>query len=148
MEILTNNPNQTKKTGFLFAKEVLKESLAKNSIVLGLKGDLGSVKTTFLQGFDKGLGIKDKILSPTFIVMKRFKIKKPGFESFYHVDCYRTQGKKDLLSLGLKEIVSRPGNVVAVEWADKIKKALPPKTVFINIYFIEENKRRIVFNYE
>jgi len=70
----TTHPNQTKKLGKIVAKKILKIKRKRKAQVLGLEGDLGGGKTTFLQGFAKGLGIKEKILSPTFILMRKFQI--------------------------------------------------------------------------
>ena len=72
----TTSYKQTQKFGENFAKEILKLQPQKQAIVLALHGNLGGGKTTFLQGFAKGLGIKEKILSPTFVIMKRFDIRK------------------------------------------------------------------------
>ena len=145
MEILTLSPNQTKKTGEALAKELIGESLRKKAFVLALEGELGGGKTTFLQGFAMGLGIKDKILSPTFVLMKRFVMKKNknGFKDFYHLDCYRIENPKDILSLDFKKIISNPRNVMAIEWADRIKKILPKDTLILKFDFINKTKRRI-----
>ena len=134
----TTSYKQTQKLGENFAKEILKLPLQKSAVVLGLSGNLGGGKTTFLQGFAKGLGVKDKVLSPTFVVMKRFG-------RFYHFDCYRFDKPEDALELGWKEIVSNPKNIVAVEWPKKIKKVLPKDTILINFKFIDKNKREIKF---
>jgi len=114
MEIkcLSKDPGQTKKLGEILAKEILKEKKQKKAFVLGLKGGLGGGKTTFLQGFARGLGIKEKITSPTFIIMKKFS-------NFYHFDCYRIRKPKELLDLGFKEIISNPRNIVAIEFINK-----------------------------
>ena len=145
MEIITNNSNQTKKLGGFLAKK-LKRGTRKRALVLGLKGDLGGGKTTFLQGFAKGLGIKQKILSPTFLIMKRFELKNTTikqFSNFYHFDCYRINKSKEILDLGFKTIISNPKNIVAIEWAEKIKKFLPKNTTWINFEFVDKNKREI-----
>jgi tRNA threonylcarbamoyladenosine biosynthesis protein TsaE len=144
LKYLTKNPSQTKKLGELLAKKFLKEKKQKRARVLGLEGELGGGKTTFLKGFAKGLGIKEKILSPTFIIMKRFAIYRLPFTNFYHIDCYRIQKPKELLILGFKEIISSPKNIVAVEWADKVKKILPKETTWIKFRFINKNKRQIL----
>lgn len=136
-EYLTTSPLQTKKLGQTLAKNLLKKSSSKRTLVFGLVGDLGGGKTTFLQGFVKGLGIKQRILSPTFIIIRRIK-------NFYHVDCYRIQKPKELLSLGFQEIINKPGNVVAVEWADKVKSILPKNTIWLSFSFVDKNKRKIV----
>ncbi len=132
----TASPAQTKGVGEVLAKEIFKNRPGKSAKVLGLVGDLGGGKTTFLQGFAKGLGIKEKITSPTFVIMKRFK-------NFYHIDCYRIKKPKELSDLGFKKIISNPENIVAVEWADRIKKILPKGTIWLNFKFIDNKTRKI-----
>ena len=142
MEIkcLSKSPGQTKKLGETLAKEILKEKKQKKAFVLGLKGDLGGGKTTFLQGFARGLGIKEKITSPTFIIMKKFS-------NFYHFDCYRIRKPKELLDLGFKEIISNPQNIVAIEWAEKVRKILPKEVLILTFEFINKRTREIVLKY-
>jgi len=145
MKILTKNPSQTKKAGEFLAKEISKTNFRK-SIVLALVGDLGGGKTTFVKGLAKGFGIKEKILSPTFVILKRFKISGSMFQNFYHIDCYRLQKPKEILPLGFKKIVSNPRNFVVIEWAEKLKKILPKKVFKINFKFVGKNIRRIEFH--
>jgi tRNA threonylcarbamoyladenosine biosynthesis protein TsaE len=150
MEIkcLSKSAGQTKKLGESLAKELLKEKEQKGAFVLGLEGDLGGGKTTFLQGFARGLGIKQKILSPTFIIMRKFEIRNSKFKYFYHIDCYRIQKVKEILDLGFKEILSRPENIVAVEWAEKISKILPKDILTLEFEFINKETREIVLKYQ
>jgi len=162
-KILSQNPSQTKKIAKILAKEILSMRKAqpsptargmqmrpceflnqrKRAFVLGLVGDLGGGKTTFLQGFAKGLGIKEKILSPSFVIFRKFKVKSLRFKVFYHIDCYRIKKPKEILDLGFKEIVSDPKNIVAIEWADRIKKFLPNDVLTLKFEFIDKTKRRI-----
>jgi len=144
---ITKNTSQTRKIGEILASEILKSlSKGRGAFVIGLIGDLGGGKTTFLQGFAKGLNIKEKILSPTFVILKRFKIKHHTFKEFYHIDCYRIKKSKDILDLGLKEAVCDSGNIVAIEWADKIKSIIFRKSIIIKFNFIDDKTREIVFN--
>lgn len=147
MEFLTKNPKETEKLGEILAREILKSSF-KKAIVLGLKGDLGGGKTTFLKGFAKGLGIKEKILSPTFIILKKFNIKHrtSNFKHFYHLDCYRIERPKEILDLGFKEIIQNPKNIVAIEWAEKIEKILPKNKILILFKFLDKKKRTILIS--
>ena len=167
----TNNSIQTKKLGERLAKDILKAFPRKKAVVLGLKGDLGAGKTTFLQGFAKGLGIKQKVLSPTFMIIKKYKIRGLRVEgrkseerqirglrtegrelstfyflpsTFYHIDCYRIQNSKEILELGFKKIISNHCNIVAIEWSEKIQKALPKQMIVLKFEFINENKRKII----
>ena len=126
----------------------IKSASQRGAIVLGLQGDLGAGKTTFLQGFAKGLGIKEKILSPTFVIYKKFKINiVPKNERsfifwhkyFYHFDCYRINKPEEILELGFREIVSNPKNIVAIEWSKRIKKLLPKNLILIKFRFIDKN---------
>ncbi len=141
-EYLTNSAKETQKLGKDFAQEVTQEvlKLHKNNqaVVLSLSGNLGGGKTTFLQGFFEGLDIKEKILSPTFVILKRFK-------NFYHIDCYRLNNPEEILELDFKEIISNPKNIVAIEWPEKIKKYLPENIIKIKFEFIDEDKRKIIF---
>lgn len=133
----TCNSRQTKKLGESLAKPLLKNRTEGRALVLGLTGDLGGGKTTFLQGFAKGLGITSRILSPTFIIMRRT-------DNFYHIDCYRLGRPEELSALGFKKITGDSANVIAVEWADMVKKIMPRRTVWIEFKFIDKNQREIV----
>lgn len=140
---ITNNLSETKKIGRKLAKKILSFSDRKNAFVIALKGDLGSGKTTFLQGFAKGLGIQEKILSPTFVIFKKF----PFFadkRNFYHIDCYRIQNSKEILDLGFKQMISDPKNIIAIEWAERIEDILPKDTLTLEFEFINKTKRKII----
>lgn len=153
----TTNFKQTQKLGKSFAKKILNLPPKKTAVVLGLTGNLGGGKTTFLQGFAKGLGIKDKITSPTFVIYKKFSIKAkiqcPTPNTYYHFDCYRINNPKEILGLGFREIISNPKNIVAIEWPERIKKIIPKGSIEINFGFAGfgqgkkngKNKREINF---
>ena len=154
---ITTSYKKTQELGESLAKKIIKNGLYKKAVVLGLRGNLGGGKTTFLQGFAKGLGVKEKILSPTFVIQKRFKIKDLRFKNFYHIDCYRLENEKparnashsdaggDILALDFKKIISDPENIVAIEWPEKIKKVLPKNIILIKFKFVDENKREVGF---
>ncbi|MBI2018479.1 tRNA (adenosine(37)-N6)-threonylcarbamoyltransferase complex ATPase subunit type 1 TsaE [Candidatus Daviesbacteria bacterium] len=125
----------------------LAKKLAKNfqGGVIGLFGELGAGKTMFTQGFAQGLGIKEKIISPTFILIRQHQI--PNSNNFlFHVDLYRLEKLKDLKQLGLHDTWSNPKNIVLIEWAGKIKKILPKNTTKITIAKLEGNKRLITID--
>lgn len=134
--IITNSYEETQKLGADFAQKL-------NSIpVLALYGDLGSGKTTFIQGLAKGLGIKNKIISPTFIIMRTYEA---NLKTFYHLDLYRIKDEKDIKDLGLTEIMNDIQNIVAIEWPEKIKSLLPQKRLDIFFEYLDENKRKITY---
>jgi len=144
---LAKNPSQTKQIGKRLAQKILKGKPQKTASVVKLFGDLGAGKTTFLQGFAKGLEIKEKILSPTFVLMRKIRLGKSkgkdssaSFKYFYHIDCYRIKEGKDLLDLGLKEIISQPENIIAIEWAEKAKEALPENALSVTIGYLDKTQ--------
>jgi len=137
MEIVTKSAKETQRVGMFLAEEFIKNKPDKNkAVVVALEGDLGGGKTTFIQGFAKGLGIKDKITSPTFVIMKKYNF-------LYHIDCYRIKNK-DLLELDFNEIISNNCNFIVIEWAERVKKILPKNTLWLKFEYIDKNKRKIL----
>jgi tRNA threonylcarbamoyladenosine biosynthesis protein TsaE len=130
---ITEDSKQTKKLGEILAEEI------KGGAVICLSGDLGAGKTTFTQGLLKGLKARGPYTSPTFVIMKKYK------KNIFHFDAYRV-GAKDILNLGWEEIVANKKNVIIVEWADRIKKIIPKKSLWINFEWQGEEKRKIIFN--
>lgn len=125
------------------AKKIIKQPLANRAVVLALQGDLGAGKTTFLQGFARGLGIKEKILSPTFVIMKKFKMSE--LRNLYHFDCYRVDNPQEILDLGFNEIIADSNNIVAIEWAERIKKILPRNCLVISFELVDITRRKLTF---
>src|SRR5438874_1292700 len=110
-KIITNSSEETQKLGFDLAKK-----MSKNHNIFALHGDLGSGKTTFIQGLARGLGIDKRIISPTFIIMRTYKTgirnQESGINNFYHVDLYRINDEKGVLGLELDETMSDPKNLL------------------------------------
>lgn len=144
---LTSSPALTQILAGKLARNILKKIKNQKAFLIGLEGDLGGGKTVFVQGFANGLGIKKKVLSPTFVILKRFQIpkSKQQFKIFYHIDCYRIKRPKEVLDLGFKNIISNPENIVCIEWADKVKKILPKETLWIKFELKNKNQRKITF---
>lgn len=144
MKILSNSATQTEKIGEMLATEILKKKRSR-ALVIALRGDLGGGKTTFLKGLAKGLGVKEKVLSPTFVILKEYSIDNKNFEKLYHFDCYRVE-KKDIISLGFNDMNSNSSNIIAVEWSEKIEDIIPRSSLIINFKFIDEKSREIFFS--
>lgn len=143
MEVITTSAKETKNLGEKYGTGLVR---ANRSVILALGGDLGSGKTTFLQGFAKGLGIKRRVVSPTFILMRKYDIERGRV--FYHIDLYRLDESagEELANLGFDEIIGDPTSIVAVEWAEKAQKDLPKETVWIDFEYVDKNKRKIESN--
>lgn len=143
MRFLSDSPSKTKKLGRLLAKEVLKKRDAK-SVIIGLTGNLGSGKTTFIQGFAEGLGIKNRITSPTFIIFRRYPLKKRSHAHFFHMDAYRIKKPSELNPLKFGEMISLPKSIVLIEWPERIKRALPKKTKWLEFRHGKKENERII----
>ncbi len=107
--------------------------------VITLDGPLGSGKTTFVGGVAKGLDILERVISPTFNIMKcYFEARLPMF----HIDAYRLENRDS--ELGLEEFIEGEG-VTLIEWPDYIKPLIPASHLRIVIEALGENSRRITF---
>lgn len=137
MEIITQSALETQKLGEKIGRDLAFDKLRPRTLCL--YGDLGSGKTTFIQGLAKGLGIKKRVISPTFVFMKQYQ------PSFYHVDLYRINKVEEAKDLGLQEIFEDKKAIVAIEWAEKIKKILPKRRIDISFDYVSENQRKIIF---
>lgn len=147
-------PNQIikdKKELESLAMTVLASLYARQDLaqVVTLSGDLGAGKTTFVQSVARILGIKKKIVSPTFVLMKRYSLKENQFENLYHIDAYRLEGKDikhELRLLGFEEIIKNPKNLIFIEWPEILGKNLPKKVLKIKIKHKGENTREVFLN--
>jgi tRNA threonylcarbamoyladenosine biosynthesis protein TsaE len=91
--------------------------------ILALTGELGAGKTTFTRGFARGLGVVGRIVSPTFVIARRYETKTAHV--FWHIDAYRLHGPEDMTSIDWEEITADTNNVIVLEWADRVADAVP-----------------------
>lgn len=150
MLYLTSGPKETEKlAGFLLAKFL--KTGHKNALVIALEGELGAGKTVFVKGLAKKLGVKAKIKSPTFNLIKTYEIPTTHHilhttRYLYHLDCYRLRDHRDLKILGIKEILNNPNNIVLIEWSDRVRKILPKNQIKVHIDHIDKHTRKITIN--
>lgn len=111
--------------------------LQANEIV-ALEGPLGAGKTTLVQGIAEGLGVKDYITSPTFIIINEYHGRLPLF----HLDLYRLNNAIEVAELGVEEYFQR-GGVCVIEWAEKMKGLVPARAEKITIANLSEKEREI-----
>jgi tRNA threonylcarbamoyladenosine biosynthesis protein TsaE len=119
----------------------LAEQFKSEGGTLALIGDLGSGKTTFTQGFAEALGIKEKIASPTFTLIKQHQIPRTE-RTLYHLDLYRLE-EVNPDELGLTDLFQQKEDIVLIEWAEKLEDKLPKEALVIKFKHLEENQRQI-----
>lgn len=131
---ISKSPEETKKIARNLTRKISKG-------VVALSGNLGSGKTTFVQGFADGLGIQEKIISPTFVLMRSHKIPDTK-NTLFHIDLYRLD-TNNIAELGISEILNNPQNIALIEWAEKIESLLPKETIWISFETASETVREI-----
>jgi tRNA threonylcarbamoyladenosine biosynthesis protein TsaE len=107
--------------------------------VLALYGELGSGKTTLVQGLARALGIERPVNSPTFTLINEYR----GTCPLFHIDLYRVRDPGEALDLGLDEYLYGNG-ITAIEWAERIAELLPPGTLHIRLEPGEQPDERFV----
>ena len=107
--------------------------------IYALYGELGSGKTCFVQGLAMALGIRRIVTSPTFTIVNEYR----GPRTLYHIDLYRLEDAAAALDVGLEDYLES-GELVAVEWANRIGSLLPGNTVHVRFSNLPDpHKRRI-----
>lgn len=113
--------------------------------VLGLYGDLGSGKTTFTQALGRLLGLTEPMTSPTFVIEKLYPLPEgQKFKQLVHIDAYRLEGGGELAKLNWAQLIADPGNLILVEWADRVADILGDHEA-LHFKFINEETRQISF---
>ena len=157
-EFITQSSLQTKKLGILLAEEF------RGGEIICLSGDLGAGKTTFTQGLLKGLKIKGPYTSPTFSIIKEYKLitnnkqqttkmrsqTKSSVVScrlsvVRHIDVYRITSK-DLLELGFEDFAGKENSITIIEWPEKVRKLIPTNALWINFQWLSEKERKITLS--
>lgn len=126
-DIITKSARETQEFGAKLAADLIKNRRVATSgipLILCLYGDLGSGKTTFTRGFAESLGIPARLLSPSFIIVRRYNIPSSKGH-FYHTDLYRIHGVHYVEQFGFSELFSESYSVHIIEWADRFGKELP-----------------------
>lgn len=118
-----------------------KKDTRENAKIVALSGDLGAGKTAFTKAVAEILGIKEKVNSPTFVIMKRYPINLEGYKFFFHIDAYRLKDEKELLLLGWDEIINNKEHLVFIEWPENVKKIIPSHANYIYISHKEDGQR-------
>ncbi len=148
----SSSPSQTKKIAQHILKKIFDED-SKKSIIFILQGDLGVGKTIFVKGLGEFFGIKE-IVSPTFVVMYEYDIKKSkiknkksNIKKLIHIDLYNVEEADEFKHLGIDKYLS-PGNLLAIEWGEKsgeIFDKLKEKSriVFVEINYLNKKERVI-----
>ena len=134
MEYITHSPEETAALGARLA-----EKLGPGAVV-AFTGDLGAGKTAFVSGMARGLGIPDRVTSPTFTIVNEYE---GGRLPLFHFDMYRLRDADDLFDIGWEDFLRR-GGICAVEWSENIRDALDEDTLWVDIRRGETDRQRVI----
>lgn len=138
-KIITKKPEETARVGETLARYL---GDREGPHILCLYGQLGSGKTTFTQGFAKGLGITSRLLSPTFIIVRRYQIPEKEYY-LYHVDLYRLNKASEMEEIGLPEIFSDLASYTVVEWAERLGGLMPRNRIDVHFTTAQDDSHTI-----
>ena len=134
-EFFSHSPEQTRRLGSRIG------SLLNRGDLVCLRGDLGAGKTTLVQGIASGWESIDPVSSPTFVLINEYH-RKSG-EILYHMDAYRIETADEAIDLDLDRMLEE--GTLLVEWAERIKKALPKNALWINMKWMSDEQRGLLF---
>ncbi|MCS7050932.1 MAG: tRNA (adenosine(37)-N6)-threonylcarbamoyltransferase complex ATPase subunit type 1 TsaE [Thermomicrobium sp.] len=141
LDLVSHSPDQTRQFATTLARHL------RGGDVLLLQGPLGSGKTTFVQGLARGLGIREYVQSPTFILVNEHRGSLPDGTPIrlYHVDLYRLEDPGELTTFGLDDCLSDPQGVVVIEWSERLPPSWVEEFLVLRLEPLAETKRRLAF---
>lgn len=134
MEFISNSPQETEALGAKLAAR-----LTPGAIV-AFTGDLGAGKTAFTRGLAQGLGVQERVTSPTFTIVNEYE---GGRLPLFHFDMYRLSSSEELFDIGWEDYLAR-GGVCAVEWSEIIADALEDGIIRVDIRRGKTDTQRII----
>ena len=134
MELLSHSPEETEDIGARLAQRL------GPGAVVAFTGDLGAGKTAFTRGLARGLGIPDRVTSPTFTIVNEYE---GGRLPLFHFDMYRLGSADELFDIGWEDYLRR-GGVCAVEWSENIADALEEDAVRVDIRRGASDQERVI----
>ncbi len=111
--------------------------------LFAIQGEMGAGKTTFIHALCKVMGVKDSISSPTFSIINQYSAS--AGQTIYHMDLYRIKDENEAINAGIEDCLYT-GNTCFVEWPEKIPAIFPDKTLYIRVYVIDTNTRKLQIN--
>jgi tRNA threonylcarbamoyladenosine biosynthesis protein TsaE len=135
LEFVSRSPEQTCRLGMRLG------ALLQNNDVVCFSGELGSGKTTLIKGIAQGWGSLDDVTSPTFVLVNQYR--RPEGYFLYHLDAYRLRDSRDAEDLDVELMLEN--GILLVEWAERIRSVLPGENLWINMNYIADEQRGLVF---
>ncbi|MDD3662679.1 MAG: tRNA (adenosine(37)-N6)-threonylcarbamoyltransferase complex ATPase subunit type 1 TsaE [Candidatus Pacebacteria bacterium] len=137
------NLSEIKKIALEVKGVIDKKSNTKEATIVTLSGDLGAGKTTLTKELAKTLGVSGDIISPTFVIMKKYKTKNLKFKNLIHIDAYRLNNSEELFNLGWSEIIKEKNNLIILEWPEIVDGCLKGGEIKVVLGHQDEKNRTL-----
>lgn len=135
-EVISRSLTQTRRIGMRLGE------MLQPGDVIGLEGNLGAGKTTFVQGIASGWGSYDSVSSPTYVLINVYR--RLDRKQLFHLDAFRLMSPEEAIDLDIDTMLDQ--GPLLVEWADRIKETLPEDYLWINMRFINDEQRDFIVN--
>ena len=135
LEFISHSVDQTKRVGMRLG------ALLIPGDIIQLVGELGSGKTTLVQGISSGWGSTDQVTSPSFVLVNVYR--RPDHKRLFHLDAYRLESPDEAMELDLLNFIEN--GPLVVEWADQIDTALPSEHIKISFKWVDIEQRDLLF---
>ena len=130
------------------ARDIIKKAhdqKSNSAVVVALEGDLGAGKTTLTQEIARVLFIKERVISPTFIIMKKYEAIDEKFKYLIHIDAYRLEKSEELFKLGFQKLLEDKDNLIIIEWPENVPDCIPKNAIKIKLSHEIDNSHSIEF---
>jgi len=135
-EVISRSPTQTRRIGMRLGE------MLQPGDVIGLEGNLGAGKTTMVQGIASGWGSYDSVSSPTYVLVNVYR--RLDRNQLFHLDAFRLENSEEAIDLDIDAMLDQ--GPLLVEWADRIKEAIPENCLWINMRLINDEQRDFIVN--
>jgi tRNA threonylcarbamoyladenosine biosynthesis protein TsaE len=134
--LITKSPEET----ITFGKQL--SARLKDKDIIALSGDLGSGKTQVVKGICSGLGVKETVNSPTFIIVNEYT--SASIKNIFHFDLYRMKTEEEIVNIGFDDYLNSRG-LILIEWPEHAERLLPAGTIKIHLaHSVEDENHRYI----
>ena len=150
MQFISKSEEETKQFAYSFTSNL--ETKNDKALIIGLSGNLGTGKTTFMKYLAQCLGVKETIQSPTFVIMKKYELRNAKqnqqtiankYKFLVHIDAYRIEKPEEMIVLDWQDVINDSQNIVCVEWPELIAEILP-KHILLKFDYGQNDNERII----
>lgn len=142
LDYISHSPEQTRRLGWRLGQH------ARGGDLFLLSGSFGAGKTALTQGLAAGLGVTERVTSPSFALVNEHDARDASGVALrlYHIDLYRLETEDEVASVGLEDLLDDPDGVCAIEWPDRLGARAVRDHLLIVLEPVSDTKRRLALS--